>query len=456
MLRLRDSHRAHWRPVFGGVLVSTVVCGAGFFGTSASADLGDEKATIDKKIASLEDDLDGTSVKLNAAYGALTTTRAQLPAAEQALADAQAASAAADQRNAAAVAALAVARADEAEALADFEATEDALTQVRDRVAGFAAQMYQEQGLGSLEAVLGGGDPSQIADRMAMADVVVDVQNGQLSSLATAAADLTAQQDRLSALRAKVADAVTLTEQALAAANAAQSTAAQAKAALLDLESEQADAAASLETQRVNEEVRLKGLQADSDAVAKKLRAIARAEAAAKKKADAEAKAAEEAKNTPSSPATTGNTPSPVAPTPPPTTTPPPSSGGFLSAPTSAGVSSEFGWRFHPILHYYRLHSGRDYGAACGTPVYAAADGSVVSAGWAGGYGNQMVLSHGIQRGVSLGTTYNHLSQFAVTGGSVARGQVIGYVGTTGMSTGCHLHFETRENGTPVDPRNWL
>ena len=146
MLRLRDSHRAHWRPVFGGVLVSTVVCGAGFFGTSASADLGD--------------DLDGTSVKLNAAYGALTTTRAQLPAAEQALADAQAASAAADQRNAAAVAALAVARADEAEALADFEATEDALTQVRDRVAGFAAQMYQEQGLGSLEAVLGGGDPS--------------------------------------------------------------------------------------------------------------------------------------------------------------------------------------------------------------------------------------------------------------------------------------------------------
>ena len=84
-----------------------MVCGAGFFGTSASADLGDEKATIDKKIASLEDDLDGTSVKLNAAYGALTTTRAQLPAAEQALADAQAASAAADQRNAAAVAARA-------------------------------------------------------------------------------------------------------------------------------------------------------------------------------------------------------------------------------------------------------------------------------------------------------------------------------------------------------------
>ena len=120
MLRLRDSHRAHWRPVLGGVLVSTVVCGAGFFGTSASADLGDEKATIDKKIASLEDDLDGTSVKLNAAYGALTTTRAQLPAAEQALADAQAASAAADQRNAAAVAALAVARADQAEARADI------------------------------------------------------------------------------------------------------------------------------------------------------------------------------------------------------------------------------------------------------------------------------------------------------------------------------------------------
>ena len=73
-----------------------------------------------------------------------------------------------------------------------------------------------------------------------------------------------------------------------------------------------------------------------------------------------------------------------------------------------------------------------------------------------GGYGNQIVVDHGIKRGVSLSTTYNHLQSFAVRSGEVKRGQVIGYTGTTGSSTGCHLHFETRTNGTPVDPRGWL
>jgi murein DD-endopeptidase MepM/ murein hydrolase activator NlpD len=112
--------------------------------------------------------------------------------------------------------------------------------------------------------------------------------------------------------------------------------------------------------------------------------------------------------------------------------------------------------RYHPVLHYWRLHAGRDYAANCGSPVHAAASGTIISAGVAGGYGNQLVVDHGVHSGVSLATTYNHLSSFARTGGRVGRGQVIGYVGTTGTSTGCHLHFETREDGNPVDPRKWL
>jgi murein DD-endopeptidase MepM/ murein hydrolase activator NlpD len=108
------------------------------------------------------------------------------------------------------------------------------------------------------------------------------------------------------------------------------------------------------------------------------------------------------------------------------------------------------------VLGYRKLHNGQDFGAPCGTPVYAAADGTVVETGWAGGYGNRVVIAHGSVNGVSLATTYNHLSSFAGASGSVSRGQVVGYVGTTGMSTGCHLHFETRESGTPVDPVKWL
>ncbi|MGZ4699471.1 MAG: M23 family metallopeptidase, partial [Oryzihumus sp.] len=111
------------------------------------------------------------------------------------------------------------------------------------------------------------------------------------------------------------------------------------------------------------------------------------------------------------------------------------------------------------VAQRYQLHAGLDFAVNCGTPVHAAASGDVIMAvpeSASGGYGNQLVVDHGIVRGVDLTTTYNHLSSWVVTGGHVSRGQVIAYSGTTGMSTGCHLHFETRQDGTPVNPRIWL
>ena len=133
------------------------------------------------------------------------------------------------------------------------------------------------------------------------------------------------------------------------------------------------------------------------------------------------------------------------------------SGAGALGWPLPGGwVSSEFGWRVHPITSARTLHAGRDLAAPCGTPVRAAAAGVVVSAGAAGGYGNRVVLDHGIRRGVPLTTVYAHLASIAVSGGEVAQGQVIGYEGTTGFSTGCHLHFETWVWGAPADPRGWL
>jgi murein DD-endopeptidase MepM/ murein hydrolase activator NlpD len=112
--------------------------------------------------------------------------------------------------------------------------------------------------------------------------------------------------------------------------------------------------------------------------------------------------------------------------------------------------------RFHPVLHYWRLHAGTDFGASCGTPVRAAASGTVVRAGWAGGFGNQVVIDHGRMRGAGLASSYNHLSRIIARGGRVSRGQLIGYSGTTGLSTGCHLHFEVYVNGVHVNPMNWL
>ncbi len=123
---------------------------------------------------------------------------------------------------------------------------------------------------------------------------------------------------------------------------------------------------------------------------------------------------------------------------------------GNFGRPVNGPITSGFGYRFHPVLRYQRLHTGIDFGAATGSPVFAAADGEVFHASWRGGYGRCIILLHG----GNISTLYAHLSSIQVTNGqSVKRGQVIGAVGSTGLSTGPHLHFEVRRNGVPVNPR---
>jgi murein DD-endopeptidase MepM/ murein hydrolase activator NlpD len=132
--------------------------------------------------------------------------------------------------------------------------------------------------------------------------------------------------------------------------------------------------------------------------------------------------------------------------------------GGRLAWPVSDPyVTSPYGMRLHPILNYWKLHDGTDFGAGCGTPVYAAASGTVVSAYYDSAYGNRLTISHGPIGGVGLSTSYNHLTSFVVgSGDQVRQGDLVGYVGTTGWSTGCHLHFMVYENGSTVDPMAWL
>ncbi len=123
-----------------------------------------------------------------------------------------------------------------------------------------------------------------------------------------------------------------------------------------------------------------------------------------------------------------------------------PSAAGLIW-PCQGVLTSPYGMRWG------RLHEGIDIGAPTGTPIYASAGGRVIYAGWQGGYGNLVVIDH--QNGIA--TAYGHQSQIAVSSGQfVSQGQVIGYVGSTGHSTGPHLHFEVRVNGTPVDPLSYL
>lgn len=127
--------------------------------------------------------------------------------------------------------------------------------------------------------------------------------------------------------------------------------------------------------------------------------------------------------------------------------------GGSLMRPVQGRLSSHFGWRVHPILKERRLHSGVDIAAAHGTPICAAAPGIVIESKYRRGYGNMVLIDHG----GGLATLYGHCSRLLVLEGQkVEKGAVIANIGSTGLSTGPHLHFEVRKNGKPVDPMGYL
>jgi murein DD-endopeptidase MepM/ murein hydrolase activator NlpD len=127
--------------------------------------------------------------------------------------------------------------------------------------------------------------------------------------------------------------------------------------------------------------------------------------------------------------------------------------GGCQARPVPGGISSGFGMRYHPVLGYNRMHTGVDMRASSGDPIHACRAGVVVIAGSQGGYGNTVVIDHG----GGMATLYAHQSRIAVSVGQIVNaGDVIGYVGSTGMSTGPHLHFEVRLSGNPVDPVPYL
>ncbi len=127
--------------------------------------------------------------------------------------------------------------------------------------------------------------------------------------------------------------------------------------------------------------------------------------------------------------------------------------GGGMIWPISGPITSEFGWRTHPIFGSQRFHSGLDIGGDYGMPIHAAASGVVIEAGWIGGYGNTVMIEHGS----GIVTLYGHNESLAVgVGQQVNQGDVIAYCGSTGNSTGPHCHFEVRVGGEPVSPWDYL
>lgn len=414
----------------------------------AEPDPSQQKRKVDSQLEKLREDLSETNSSLAAAFTALQGTQAKLPGAQAALTQAQGAAARAENANQMAAQELEVAQANETKAQDELAATTKEIRDSRGEVAQFAAQIYQEQGFGEFDMAMTSTSPQQFADRIALISTVMDLQGQSMVALTTARASQTAQEDHLSALRADSEKAKRKAEASLNAANAARDKATAAKASLEALAAQQTTQAAAVKAQSVAEQARVAQMATESARLGTVIKARA---AAALKAARIRAAANAKAKRDAAARASRNKAPSGRG------TSNPPSSGGPLSPPTTEGwISSEYGMRFHPIQRRWRLHSGRDYAAPCGTPVKAAANGSVISSGYNSGYGNRVIVDHGVVNGVHLATTYNHMERIRVSSGRVSKGTVVGYEGSTGNSNGCHIHFEVYEDGSFVDPRNYL
>ncbi len=482
------------------VMACSISAGAAL---SARADnVSDQKKQADRRIAALGQQLEGTNAALARAYVNLERTNAALPVAQQrvsaaqtAQAQAEAAQAQAEATEARAIDAeararahnddvaqkLAVAQANQQRAVERLAKSSSDLVSSQDALDSYAAEVFQGSGQESqLGLVFGSTSPEDFANRLVMADTASAVASDTIDKLAAMTADNVSTRAYLTSVRAEIAELKRQAEVALRNAEAASAAATQAKnqsivaknnavtaagnavaaqASLKQLKSQQVTQAADLAQQRQNVAQDLAAAQAESArlqailverARQAKIReqqrlAKLRAERAAKIRAE-QAKAAAARRH--------GQVYVPrIPPSVPGDSTP----SNYLSRPANGPTTSGFGMRWHPILHKWMLHDGLDWGIPCGTPVYAAAPGDIIRAGWrASGWGNQVVIDHGIHRGVDLVTTYNHLSSIVAWGGHVNRGQLIAYSGTTGYSTGCHLHFGVYEDGTPVNPLKWL
>ncbi len=459
------------RPARNGatraVTALAAVLVAGLLGLvpAAHADnLDDQAAALEQQAHDAASALEFVDAGIAKSAADLVVYQGQLPGAQAALADAQNRVGAATELVSSLAARIELAQQSKDKITAQIALDSKKQAEAKSMIGQIAAQSYKAGGIPTnLALILGVGSSGDLANSIDLAEQAMRSQNAALAQLTTQKATNQNAQARLAAVEAEIKDLKVQADAALVAEQAARDQAAAKKAAVDKLISDSAAINARLEKQKPTIQAKMQAVQRQQDAVAAEIAERQRKEreaAAAAAKAAAERQAREAAAVA----AQQGNT-SYV----PPAYVPPapgnPSAFG-LQHPFAANVpiTSGFGWRqtpagtidFNGTGGY--MHTGVDFGATCGTPVYAAAAGTVIVGGWTNyGGGNTVQISHGVVQGNALMTIYYHNSSVQVSAGQhVNRGQLIAYSGSTGNSTGCHAHFETWLNGVAVDPMTLL
>jgi murein DD-endopeptidase MepM/ murein hydrolase activator NlpD len=443
----------------------------------ASADgLTDRRDRVKAQIAQTQHDLEDSNAALSTATAAVQATSAKLAAARAALAKTERELAAAKARDIAMAAKLKQAQLDLDKAKAAV-AEGKRLLAAQQRTAGeIVRTQYQQQTNLLPIAVVLDDSTADLATRLQWSTTMFDTAAAGLDRLEDLQRQLAAKQARQAELERAVAAQRKAAAENLELRKTLQARAAAQEAAVAGLLVQQqanqsaaarelaADQAryASLVQERASVERRIAIRIAKAKAAAaRKARAAAR-EAAAARKAAEKARKNATGRSSRSSSSGSGSSGSSSSHS---------SSGGSSSTggssgggahhgfiyPVSASITSPYGMRLHPVLRIWKLHDGTDFGAGCGTPIRAPYSGRVAERYYNAGYGNRLMIDHGMVAGRYVTTGYNHATGYTVgVGQHVRKGQVIGYVGTTGYSTGCHLHLMVWLGGRVVNPMGWL
>jgi len=385
-----------------------------------AANPADEKDSVDERVDELQREHEGLSEELARVVAEMEDAEAQMPDAEDAVDEATDELEEAQRKDDELAARLTSAQNAEDELREEIESGTDRIEESEESVVGVARKAYQNSGVTSdLAMLLQMTESDNGLDGLTRVDSAVRTQQRTITRLGERRAENINNQDRLDAVSEEISDLKDEAAEVVLEKEAAERAATDAKDALDSLISQKDSAARTIEENQAETAEELERQKEEQERLADEIREWQEDNG-------------------------DGNRSLP--------------GDGFLKNPApDHPITSPFGWRMHPIAGVRRLHSGTDFGTPCGVDVFAAADGVVVSSGSAGGYGNRVVISHGESDGSSIATTYNHNTRNLVSPGqSVSQGDAVAKAGTTGSSTGCHLHFEVMQDGEYVDPMDWI
>jgi murein DD-endopeptidase MepM/ murein hydrolase activator NlpD len=393
------------------------------YASDHSDHLKQQQKAAKHQVATVQNDLDDSSAALQKASATLAAAKAKLATAQARLDTVNGQLAAAQKVEAAAQAALAQAKAALAQAQADLKAGQEAVDTQRDEVKQTALATFEAGDPNLLEMgdLMNATSPSDIVRKLDYGRVVSTTQTNTYQRLQSAEVVLQVKKQNTAAAEAQVADEEEIAAEHLAEVQKLQTQAAAAAASVADLVDQAASAKADAAAAKSHDEALLAAAKKREDEITRQILAYAAKHGQKRSVAS--------------------------------------TSGMFVDPVRNSYVTSPYGWRIHPIYHYWGLHDGDDFHAPCGVPEYAVGTGRVVSEYYSDVWGNRLYLDLGTINGDQYTAIYNHIPDGgyrAHVGEVVDQGQQIAIAGTTGWSTACHLHFTIMRNGTAIDPQTVL